>query len=171
VGNGENVTVEKIRDIKDGTITCDYILPMNPSLWRASIGGKRRYCTSKAWIRVELQEEIPPPAKKVKLLPSGPGQLERAKSNAGKNTTKPRTGKRFQSSCLSCNFLRRPGTLQADGECQQPNMSGCEAEERDEYNMVRLKLEGYFFIGFPASLWTGLVTEHARLKMLAFCNS
>jgi hypothetical protein len=75
VGNGENVTVEKIRDIKDGKINCDYILPMNPSLWRASIGGQRRHCTSKAWIRVELQEEIPPPAKKVKLLPPGPGQL------------------------------------------------------------------------------------------------
>lgn len=30
-------------------------------------------------------------------------------------------------------------------------MSGCEAEERDECNMIRLKLEGYL-IGFPASL-------------------
>jgi hypothetical protein len=30
-------------------------------------------------------------------------------------------------------------------------MSGCEAEERDECNMVRLKLEGYLFIGFPAT--------------------
>lgn len=94
VGNGENATVEKIRDIKDGKTTCDYILPMYPSLWRASIGGKRRYCTSKAWIRVELQEEIPPPTKKVKLLPPGPGQLERAKSNARKNTTKPRARKK-----------------------------------------------------------------------------
>lgn len=49
-------------------------------------------------------------------------------------------------------------------------MSGCEVGERDGCNMMRLKLEGYFFI--PASLWTGLVTEHARgLKELALCSS
>lgn len=38
------------------------------------------------------------------------------------------------------------GMLQADGESQQPTMSGCEAEERDANDTVRLKLEGYFFI-------------------------
>lgn len=87
----QKVMVEKIRDINKGKITCDYIVPMYPSLWRASIDGKRRSCIWKARIRVKLQEVAP--LAKVKLLPQSSGQLVRAKSNAGNIAKKPKTGK------------------------------------------------------------------------------
>lgn len=88
----QKVMVEKIRDINKGKLTCDYIVPMHPSLWRTSIDGKGRSCILKASIKVKLQE-VAPPAKKVKLLPVSSGQLVRAKFNAGKIAKKPKAGK------------------------------------------------------------------------------